>query len=225
MTEQPKVTMELESLAAYIALFGANDKNIAMMEDELSISLALRGSQLHMQGESVQIDIARSIIEKLISLSNRHAHVDHTTLRYALSLAKSKELDRLDDIAFEVVATTHRGRPIRCKTLGQHDYVRAIRDHKQVQLVVTLEEWDSEKNYDRIGMEEQYIDILGVSIPKLEIPVKPGRNIPTIIETASMNERLKKMGYNAAKEFNHNVLRWIESENARTVYFGTDDSI
>ena len=103
--------------------------------------------------------------------------------------------------------------------------VRAIRDHKQVQLVVMLEEWDSQKNYDRIGMEEQYMDILGVSIPKLEIPVKPGRNIPTIIETASMNERLKKMGYNAAKEFNHNILKWIESDSARAVYFGIDDII
>jgi HPr kinase/phosphorylase len=103
--------------------------------------------------------------------------------------------------------------------------VGAIRDKKQIQLVVKLENWDASKNYDRIGTEEQYMEILGVNIPKLEIPVKPGRNIPIIIETAAMNERLKKMGYNAAREFNKNILKWIESDNARAVYFGSEDII
>jgi HPr kinase/phosphorylase len=55
--------------------------------------------------------------------------------------------------------------------------------------------------------------------------VKPGRNIPTIIKTAAMNERLKKMGYNAAKEFNKNILKWLESDTARAVYFGGEDII
>jgi HPr kinase/phosphorylase len=103
--------------------------------------------------------------------------------------------------------------------------VGAIRDRKQIQLVVKLEAWDSAKNYDRIGMEEQYMDILGVKVPTLEIPVKPGRNIPVIIETAAMNERLKKMGYNAAREFNQNILKWIESDTSRAVYFGSEDVI
>ena len=103
--------------------------------------------------------------------------------------------------------------------------VGAIRDRKQVQLVVKLTEWDSKKNYDRIGLEEQSMEILGVNIPKLEIPVKPGRNVPIIIETAAMNERLKTMGYNAAREFNQNILRWLESDTARAVYFGSEDII
>jgi HPr kinase/phosphorylase len=103
--------------------------------------------------------------------------------------------------------------------------VRAIRDRKQIQLVVVLEEWDSSKNYDRLGTEEQNMEFLGVSIPKLEIPVKPGRNIPIIIEVAAMNERLKKMGYNSSKEFNQNILKWIESDTARAVYFGSEDVI
>ena len=101
--------------------------------------------------------------------------------------------------------------------------VAAIRDRKQIELVVTLAEWDSKKNYDRIGLEEQYMEILGVNIPRLEIPVKPGRNIPIIIETAAMNERLKKMGYNAAKEFNRNILKWLESDTAKAVHFGSED--
>ncbi len=103
--------------------------------------------------------------------------------------------------------------------------VGAIRDKKQVQLICALEEWDSAKVYDRIGTDEKTMDILGVQVPQLDIPVKPGRNIPIIVETAAMNERLKKMGYHSAKEFNQNILRWLESESARAVYFGRDDSI
>ncbi|MDR0568465.1 MAG: HPr(Ser) kinase/phosphatase [Spirochaetaceae bacterium] len=103
--------------------------------------------------------------------------------------------------------------------------VRAIRDRKEIQLVVNLEEWDVTKDYDRLGTQEKYIELLGVHIPKLEIPVKPGRNIPIIIETAAMNERLKKMGFNSAREFNQNILRWAESDSSRAVYFDTEDII
>ncbi|MCL1929058.1 MAG: HPr(Ser) kinase/phosphatase [Treponema sp.] len=103
--------------------------------------------------------------------------------------------------------------------------VRAIRDSKQIQLVVMLEVWDASKNYDRLGSEEKFMEFLGVNIPKLEVPVKPGRNIPIIIEVAAMNERLKKMGYNSSKEFNQNILKWIESNQARSVYYGSEDVI
>lgn len=96
--------------------------------------------------------------------------------------------------------------------------VGAIREDKQIQLIVELEQWDSSKNYDRIGSEEKTREILGVNIPYLLIPVKPGRNIPIILETAAMNERLKKMGYYSAKEFNQTVLKWLETENARKLY-------
>ncbi|MCD6122836.1 MAG: HPr kinase/phosphorylase [Spirochaetales bacterium] len=96
--------------------------------------------------------------------------------------------------------------------------VGAIRDRKQVQLIVELEEWDSSKTYDRIGATEKTMDILGVKTPYLLIPVRPGRNIPVIIETAAMNERLKKMGYYSAKEFNKNVMKWLESESARAAF-------
>jgi len=102
--------------------------------------------------------------------------------------------------------------------------VRAIRDRIEVQLVVVLEAWDSEKSYDRLGTDEQVMEFLGVSIPKLEIPVKPGRNIPIIIETAAMNEKLKSMGYNAAKEFKRSILKWNESDASRPVFFWNDNT-
>ena len=96
--------------------------------------------------------------------------------------------------------------------------VGSIRDDKQIQLICQLEVWDAKKAYDRIGAEERTLEILGVGTPYLEIPVKPGRNIPIIIETAAMNERLKKMGYYSAREFNQNIMRWLDSENARKAY-------
>jgi len=102
--------------------------------------------------------------------------------------------------------------------------VGSIRERKEVQLVATLEEWDANKVYDRLGTEKLTMDILGVQVPKIEIPVKPGRNVPIILETAAMNERLKSMGYFSAKEFNQNVLKWIESDAARAPYYGDDDS-
>lgn len=96
--------------------------------------------------------------------------------------------------------------------------VGAIRDSKRVDFVVRLEEWDSNQLYDRIGSNEINIEILGVKVPFLKIPVKPGRNIPIIIEAAALNERLKGKGQNSAREFNKNIIQWLESENARKVY-------
>ncbi len=101
--------------------------------------------------------------------------------------------------------------------------VGSIRDKKQVQLIVELEEWDSGKVYDRLGSGDSTREILGVKIPLVIVPVKAGRNIPIIIETAAMNERLKKLGYYAAKEFDQNVLKWLESKTARNLYFNNSD--
>ena len=69
-----------------------------------------------------------------------------------------------------------------------------------VDLVVQLEPWDPQKNYQRTGLETEYYEILGVKIPSTEIPVSPGRNLAVVLETAAINNRQKKMGYNAAKE-------------------------
>jgi HPr kinase/phosphorylase len=67
------------------------------------------------------------------------------------------------------------------------------------------------------------MEILGVSVPLVEIAVKPGRNVPVIVETAAMNERLRRMGYDAAKEFNKNIMKWQEmSYSSQMVYFGED---
>jgi len=102
--------------------------------------------------------------------------------------------------------------------------VRSVREQKQIQLVAKLEEWNPHKLYDRIGTEELYTELLDVKLPLLEIAVKSGRNIPIILETAAMNERLKSMGCFSAKEFNQNILRWMESDTSRVPYYSADDT-
>ncbi|MDY4611289.1 MAG: HPr(Ser) kinase/phosphatase [Sphaerochaetaceae bacterium] len=101
--------------------------------------------------------------------------------------------------------------------------VGSIRDKKQIQLVAHLDEWDSNKNYDRVG-ENLTETLLGITVPKVEIPVKPGRNVPIIIETAARNERLKMLGYYSAKEFDQSVLKWLESETARNMYYSNEET-
>ena len=100
--------------------------------------------------------------------------------------------------------------------------VGAIREKKQVELSVFLETWDQTKQYDRIG-DTLTDTFLGITVPKIVIPVRPGRNVPILIETAARNERLKKLGYYSSREFDQNVLKWLESEAARRMYFSSDD--
>jgi HPr kinase/phosphorylase len=76
----------------------------------------------------------------------------------------------------------------------------AVKITEKIDLIIDLEVWDSNKIYDRLGEDNEYIGILGIKVPSLTIPVKPGRNLAIIIEVAAMNNRQKKMGYNAAQE-------------------------
>ena len=76
----------------------------------------------------------------------------------------------------------------------------AVKVSESLDLIVQLEAWDPTKNYQRTGLESEYYEILGVKIPSTNIPVSPGRNLAVVLETAAINNRQKKMGYNAAKE-------------------------
>ncbi len=71
---------------------------------------------------------------------------------------------------------------------------------EKIDMVINMEPWDSEKVYDRMGLDSETVEILGITVPSLTVPVKPGRNLAVIIEVAAMNNRQKKMGYNAAAE-------------------------
>ena len=86
----------------------------------------------------------------------------------------------------------------------------AIKDKQQIDLVIDLEPWDDHAVYDRLGLDTVQTDILGVKVPEATIPVKPGRNLASIVEVAAMNNRNRKMGHNAALELTNRMDRHFE---------------
>lgn len=86
----------------------------------------------------------------------------------------------------------------------------AVRSRKKVTLAVELEHWDSNKSYDRLGLDEERMQILDTAIPKVTVPVRPGRNLAVIVEVAAMNYRLKRMGYHAALQFTQRMAGAME---------------
>ena len=83
--------------------------------------------------------------------------------------------------------------------------VSSVKDTQSIDLVIRLEEWNKDKEYDRLGLEEEYTEYLGNKVVCHNIPIRPGRNLALICETAAVNHRQKKMGYNAAQELYHRV--------------------
>ncbi len=88
----------------------------------------------------------------------------------------------------------------------------AVKETEKINMVIQLENWVEGKMYDRVGMDEKTIDILGLQVPSITIPVRPGRNLAIILEVAAMNNRQKRMGYNTAEEFNNNLMRQMGIE-------------
>ena len=91
--------------------------------------------------------------------------------------------------------------------------IGSIKETEKVDLVVQFEPWEQGKMYERLGIDEDYVEILGIKIPTLTVPVKPGRNLAVILEIAAMNNRQKRMGYNAAVEFTEQMSKYFTARN------------
>ena len=116
------------------------------------------------------------------------------------------------------------------ETLGHHMEIRglgiidvkeifgvgAVRDQTRITLAVTLESWNQKREYDRLGLEDRSYEMLGAHIPHLVIPVRPGRNIPILVETAALTQRLKFMGVHPAREFNQKLIQSIRNSEKST---------
>ena len=101
--------------------------------------------------------------------------------------------------------------------IGVIDVVRllgmgAIKPNQEIDLVINMEPWNDKAVYDRFGLESQFTEILGVKVPAITIPVKPGRNLASIVEVAAMNNRNRKMGYNAAQELSERMDQLFEEK-------------
>jgi len=87
--------------------------------------------------------------------------------------------------------------------------IAAVREAKKIELVIELVEWDEEDEYDRLGLDDRRFDVLGVAIPMLRLPVRPGRNIATVVEVSARNQLLKAQGHHSAREFQDRLNRAI----------------
>ena len=114
---------------AYVSLFGLNDRNIALIEQECNVTVALRRNHLVITGENTDIVIARNVILHLLDLIKRNATVDRGRIRYTIAMIREGNKDLIGENLRRVIAVTHRGKEITCKTVGQRLYVDTIREH------------------------------------------------------------------------------------------------
>ena len=167
--------LSLENIDAYQKLFGMNDRNMAVLEQELSVVSALRGQELQFRGDAENVAAAETAVARLIALLQHGETVDPMRIRYVVSLVREGKSDLLDQLSgSDVIAITHRGRPIRSKTLGQRAYVEAVREavkDENAQILVIAAQTESEiaelETYEErqmflqeIGLEESGVNRL-----------------------------------------------------------------
>ena len=127
MTDEREIVLTADTMDAYIALFGLNDQNISVIEQECSVHIALRGNHLIIQGEDEHLRTAEETVKILFDMINRNETVDRLRIRYVISMVREGNADRIEESLRKVIAITHRGKQVTCKTLGQQIYIDTIR--------------------------------------------------------------------------------------------------
>ena len=122
--------LSAQSMDAYLSLFGMNDQNISLIEQDCHVSISLHDNTLNIQGDEQDVSVAKQTIVLLLDMLTRHEAVDRLKIRYILSMVRDGQTDLISEEPSSVIATTHRGKQIRCKTFGQKQYVDTIRNHE-----------------------------------------------------------------------------------------------
>ncbi|MCI8506101.1 MAG: HPr(Ser) kinase/phosphatase [Lachnospiraceae bacterium] len=122
------------------------------------------------------------------------------------------EISKVSDVTLVGTAPDITRHMIELRGIGILDVkalfgAESVKNTQSIDLVINLEDWDRDKEYDRLGMDEQYAEFLGIKVVCHNIPIRPGRNLAVIVESAAVNYRQKKMGYNAAQELYNRVQR------------------
>jgi len=188
----PMITMKFINLAtlALEMLFAPRGSEIGSMVDILGVGVIIRGESGIGKSESVL-----ALIERGYSLVS-----DDIT---RVTLLDGREII---GTSAEVTRNHMEVRGIGIINVASMFGVRSIRTQKQVDLVVTLKQWEDVPDVDRLGMEQQYVKILGVDVPHMTIPVRPGRDLARLIEVAAFHMKLKSSGQNPAKELNDRLI-------------------
>ena len=129
MPEATELELTAESMDAYVSLFGMNDRNIALIEQECNVSIALRRNHLVITGEEKDRELAGQVITLLLEMIHRNENVDRIRIRYTIAMVREGKVSQIEENLKRVIAVTHRGKEITCKTVGQKLYVDTIRNH------------------------------------------------------------------------------------------------
>ncbi len=121
--------IEIENLNQMMELFGRFDENMKLLEEELDVQIVARDTQLHLLGNDKSVDIAFTVITKLLDSIKDGGRIDRGKVRYYIQLAKEGDADDISELMGNVVCITHKGKPIKAKTLGQAQYVKAMRQN------------------------------------------------------------------------------------------------
>ena len=178
-----------------------------LVEEEFTESFTIHGGLVEVFGVGVLI-LGKSGVGKseatLELISKGHRLISDDTVEF-----KKLNDGRIIGRKNEFIKHNMEVRGIGVVDISRLSGMSAIRDKKRLDLVIELESWNDDEQYDRMGLEEKTYNILDTEIPYLKIPVRAGRNICILIETAAKNLRLKEMGYNSAKELNKNLIAQI----------------
>ena len=122
-----KTTITIDSPDAFINLFGLRDENVDLIKHELGVEIFTHGHEITISGKREQAELCREVLERLQQIVARGEAIDRTRIRYAIDLASEGNADRIDEIMQGVIAITYRGKQVKCKTLGQKQYVDALK--------------------------------------------------------------------------------------------------
>ena len=131
MPEKYTQSLIPESMEDYMSLFGMNDEFVGMIEDTFEVSVKLRNNELTIESSNPEkAEQAAATFSKSLEMIHRHEPVDRMKLRYIMDMIRNGREDELEEVLSSVVAISHRGKQVRCKTYGQKQYVNAIREHE-----------------------------------------------------------------------------------------------
>lgn len=130
MSDTREMILTADTMDAYISLFGLNDQNISLIEQECSVIVSIRGNCLQIQGNDKEhLSLAEKVISILFDLIAQNETVDRIRIRYIISMVRAGNEDRIMESLKKVIAITHRGKQITCKTIGQQNYIDTIRNN------------------------------------------------------------------------------------------------
>lgn len=186
-----------------------------LLTEEFASSVSLHGTLVEVFGVGVLIQGDSSVgkSEAALGLIER----GHRLISDDVVKVKKREGTYLEGSGAELTRHHMEIRGIGIINVANLYGAVCVRDHKSIDLVVKLEVWDDHNFYDRVGLDENACDILGIKIPNHILPVKPGRDVVLLLETIALNHRLKAMGYNSAKEFNSKLLALISTKKRKKI--------